>query len=141
MIEIARSVEGTDKYCHWDYALDLGAGLVKVDVKGMKSFSRGEHPQDQYLCVELHGNHPMNSGWLFGGLANIIAFEMYKGFLLVDRKVLCTYVNKVVKRIAVTTSREAILKVYNRQGAELISWLPLDQNFYQYPNLVYAAWI
>ncbi len=60
--------------------------------------------------------HEFDRGWLYGGKAELIAFETKSGFLFVERKNLIDLVNKIVDfKSSVSYPQEAINKVYARR--------------------------
>jgi hypothetical protein len=88
----------------------------KVDVKSMKKFNRqDEQIQDEWIWVEFKNVYG-KSGWLYGE-ADLIAFEVKEGFLLVKRDDLLALAEKVVDRkTKVIYSNLAKYKVYTRKG-------------------------
>lgn len=95
-----------------------------IDVKSMKRISRKENEvQDNYIWLELHGVRQGDKGWIYGGKADIIAFEVKEGFLLVLRSRLVQYVkNHVDMETHVKTPYEAVGKCYNRKNtADLLT--------------------
>ena len=128
--EIAEAVDNTKEYCHRDYAMDLGNGFAKICTRPLRYPPVfGGAIKTPLLRVELHGDLPADPGWLFGGTADLIAFQVNSEFLLVDRKVLCSYVNKVMSQI-----------LGFQEGSRVSAWVPLTQEFYRYPDLVYTTW-
>lgn len=88
------------------------------DVKAMKKVGRGDHSsQDALFWMELHGVREKDLGWLYGGKASHIAFEVTEGFVIVPRAQLAAKVEQLVDREAAATSAAGALhKVYRRPG-------------------------
>ncbi len=100
---------------HWDVRITNGKVQYKVDVKTMKRISRkDEEKQDKYHWVELHGVRKYDNGWLFGGKAELIAFETMNEFIIVERERLIDIVNRNLEYQEVADPNEAIYKVYKR---------------------------
>lgn len=84
-----------DRLEHWDVCItkpDLGID-TKIEIKSMKRKNRWDNkPQSEWICVELKGitGYP---GWLYGK-ADVMAFEIETGFLLVAREELVEVVEK-----------------------------------------------
>jgi len=107
----------TDQRSHIDRYIDVNGKKYSVEIKSMKKISRSDPaPQDNLIWIELHGVHPSDRGWLYGGKADLIAFEMRYGFMFVDRKKLITLVDKSVdfKKI-VSSPYDAKNKIYLRR--------------------------
>lgn len=105
---------------HWDYKIIKNNLEYKVDVKAMKRLYRyDENTQDKWLWIELKGWGYNNDGWLYGK-ADIIAFEMSYGFLLVKRSDLKKIVlEKVDMSNKVTNSIDAKYKLYERHTKDI----------------------
>ena|SRR3989304_2253591 len=103
---------------HIDRIIDYKGKMIPIEIKAMKKISRSDPaPQDRYIWIELHGVHPNDKGWLYGGHAEFIAFEIKNGFMFVKRTDLINLVNRLVdfKSVA-TTPQEALNKVYARRA-------------------------
>jgi hypothetical protein len=89
-----------------------------VDVKARKRKSRdSDEYDDEYTWIEFK-NVQGKRGWLYGK-ADKIAFEVDKGFLMVDREELVKWCEKKVDlKKSVRTPYAAIYKVYTRKGRE-----------------------
>lgn len=88
-----------------------------VEIKGLKRISRSGEPQDKQIWIELHGVNQGNDGWLFGGHADIIAFQTKTGFYLVKRTELIKLVNGLVNfNIIVDYPEQAQFCIYQRSG-------------------------
>jgi hypothetical protein len=97
---------------HWDYKLIDSTGReIKVEVKAMKKIRRSDPTtQDKYTWIEIHGVREWDKGWLFGGKADLIAFETKNSFVLVDRKRLINFVIKNLSEEVVYSPEEALQK-------------------------------
>lgn len=122
-----KSSRNTDMYRKIDYFIrkcdNLGffienEPIISIDVKAAKKVNRSDYePQYQLAWIELHGVNEGNRGWLYGGNADLIAFEDRDGFILVPREYLIDLVEKMVdKETRVKTASEAMYKVYQRAG-------------------------
>jgi hypothetical protein len=102
---------------HWDFQIDKGGETFKVEVKSAKRVDRSDSGiQFDYTWVEIHGVRPKDTGWLFGK-ADLIAFEREAAFVFVRRLDLLKVVNKKVDLVAkVTNPRDAVYKIYRRDG-------------------------
>ncbi len=107
-----------DKNEHWDCEIFKKTESYKVDVKAMKRVSRHDsETQDVWLWIELHGVRVDDRGWLYGDKADLIAFELCKSFIIVEREQLIRLVEELVDfDRKVYTSLEAKYKVYSRRG-------------------------
>mgnify|MGYP001809637823 CR=1 FL=1 len=105
---------------HFDFVLRKAGKddedlMLKVDVKGMKRIVRSDaFVQDDFFWVELK-----RSGWLFGGKADLIAFELRDNhWMLVKREKLAEFVDTFVERKAYTVDHphNASFGVYLRES-------------------------
>lgn len=114
-----------DRIEHWDYLVQFPdyPKARKVDVKAMKSLERGSAPQDEWVCLELHGTAAASQGWLFGGHSDMIAFQSSVGFTLVHRRKLVQLLPPLVVREFVPRSSLALYKIYSRKGYEEVTWV------------------
>jgi len=95
--------------------IDFFVNKKAVEVKSAKRISRQTDVQYDKIWVELQGvsGHP---GWLFGD-AQIIAFQMEKGFVLIRKRDLQKLVEeKVDKTSFVDRPEQALYKQYRRRG-------------------------
>lgn len=125
---VAKASKTQDMFEHWDFLVGFGNKRYRIDVKAMKSLDRGQPVQDDLVCCELHGSHQDNKGWLFGGHADIVAFEVGRGFILVWRQALCRWLKDNVDLTKkVNRSSSAVNgAVYNRRDSELVTWVPRE---------------
>ena len=114
------AVAYTDMHEHIDFIIcKCTEREYSVDVKGMKRISRNGEPQDKQIWIELHGVNKDNEGWLYGGKAYFIAFQMEFGFYLVRRTDLIGLVEKYVHfDVIVDYPEQAQFCVYQRLGRE-----------------------
>ena len=103
---------------HWDFLIQKGAERYRVDVKGMKRFSRYDPGvQDNWIWIELHGVREHDRGWLYDGKADLIAFEKKGSFVVVRRDDLIKLVEQLVDmNTTVHSAKDARYKVYSRPG-------------------------
>ena len=101
---------------HWDFLIESPIESYKVDVKGMKRVSRADpHVQDTWFWVELHSVRSYNRGWLYDGIADLIAVEKLHTFVLVKRVDLLALVEQLVNLSSRAVSvRQAKYTVYSR---------------------------
>lgn len=101
---------------HWDFRIEKGGQSFKVEVKSEKRIQRGDqNAQAEFVWVELR-NVRGKVGWLFGA-ADWIAFENQNAFVFVKRLDLLKAVNEKVDLVAkVKSAKEAVYKVYTRNG-------------------------
>lgn len=119
-----RATPAQDMREHWDLqiskARDGKSDLVlKVDVKAMKRQSRSDSQvQSDWTWIELSGVNMGNEGWLYGGMADLLAFQRESDFLLVSRQDVIETVERLVDPSLpkVSNAREAKYRVYNRAG-------------------------
>lgn len=117
---ITHSTAAEDRAEKWDYQITKGELSYKVDVKSIKKVSRKDlTPQDELLWVEVHKkvtDQEITPGWLYMSIADIIAFECFNDFILVDRKQLAELVDKKTDMTSKVTSPErAVNKLYYRK--------------------------
>jgi hypothetical protein len=103
---------------HWDFLIQKGAERYRVDVKGMKRLSRHDSGvQDNWIWIELHGVREHDRGWLYGGKADLIAFEKKGSFVIARRDDLIKLVEQLVDmNTIVHSAKDARYKVYSRPG-------------------------
>jgi len=108
-----------DMHQHWDFEIARDEVRMRLDVKAMKRQARGDaRVQDTWTWLELRGVNVGNSGWLYGGQSDLIAFQTCTDFLLVRRLALIDLVEKLVdpELPRVQYAREAHYRVYSRAG-------------------------
>jgi len=112
--EIVESKENQDINEHWDFELVKDNIRLKVDVKSMKKITRSDKKvQDKYAWIELHGVRKHDKGWLYGGKADLIAFETKKSFVLVKRTELIRSLEGRISNKVVSSPKEALYKDEN----------------------------
>lgn len=112
---------------HWDYLIEKDEASFKVEVKSKKRIQRNEdNSQNDFIWVEIR-NVRGETGWLFGQ-ADLIAFEKEKTFLIVKKPDLLKTVNKKVDLVAkVKNPKDAIYKIYKREGRkDKLTLLPMN---------------
>ena len=116
--KVSTSIKDSDIHEHWDFLIRKGEKAFKVDVKARKRISRNEaNQQDEWIWLELHGVREKDSGWLYGGLADLLAFETSESFVIVRRTDVIDLVDKLVDtKEQVPRPEEARYKVYSRSG-------------------------
>lgn len=109
-----------DIHEHWDVE---DAMMIKYDVKGMKKFRRSDPtPTDRLHWIELR-NVNGKAGWIYG-MADIIAFETRKWWVLVERKNLVQFVEGILIGDDPSPNPEPY-KLYQREGRkDLLTVLP-----------------
>jgi len=87
-----------------------------IDVKKMKKISRKDtKPNDTWIWLELKGH--TTQGWLYGTKSDFIAFELKKGWLLVQPSHLIALAEDIVDHTKwVDDPYEAQYKLYSRKG-------------------------
>ena len=123
---------------HWDCRIEReqcderhGAERYRVDVKAMKRQSRSDaEPQDSWTWLELHGVRKNDQGWLYGGHAELIAFETRNSFVLVERIALMDLVESLVdpRSERVHRAYEAKYRLYSRPNRhDIITMVEMDK--------------
>ncbi len=117
-IPFEKSDKKTDMLKHVDYFFLLDGYSFSVDVKARKKvYPKDTEPNDDLIWIELHGVNEGNNGWLYGGDANLIAFETAKGFVFIDRPTLIKLVDNLVdKTTRVREPEQALYRIYQRAG-------------------------
>jgi hypothetical protein len=106
-----------DRGEHWDLGITRGSEAYRVDVKAPSRIRRRDAAtQDDWHWVELRG--VVDEGWLFGGKADLIAFQTRDSFVLVRRAALIAHVcHHVLPENQVSEQRRAEYRVYHRKDA------------------------
>ena len=136
---IAPATKEQDIHEHWDFKIVQNGIPYKVDVKARKRVGRGDSNfQDRYVWIELHSVRPYDQGWLYGGKADLIAFEREYDFVIVWRKDLIHLVEKLVDfKTKVSSAKEAVYKVYQRIGRpDEITLIDTEKLF----DIKYSIW-
>lgn len=114
-----RATQREDMLQHWDIEMEKEHLKLKLDVKAMKRQSRSDSQvQSNWTWIELRGVNEGNEGWLYGGIADLLAFQRESDFVLVSRQDVMDTVEKLVDPLLprVYSAREAKYRVYNRPG-------------------------
>jgi hypothetical protein len=117
-----------DIHEHWDFLITKDNGQYRVDVKARKRLSRqDDNVQEDWIWLEFHSVRPDDQGWLFGGKADLFAFEKADKFVIITRDGLQEIANTfVAKTERVSSPQEAKYKLYSRQGrADLLSMIEM----------------
>jgi hypothetical protein len=145
---VTRSTPMADAKDHWDVCVVMpsteGGATYRIDVKAMKKMARNDATASTtHTYIELHGKHRYNQGWLYGGMANLIAFEIPTGFLLCHRTVIKDFITAKVDRSKVVreAGMAALYKVYERNvgDCDQVTLVAL-KDLAAFPNLVFAEW-
>jgi hypothetical protein len=121
---VRKASEAQDKTQHIDYILNVAGREVTVDVKGRKKFSdRG------LLLIEIL-NVIGNRGWLLGK-AEQIAFQLQKGWLIVDRNALFRLVKD---KMGLYVSTKGGISVTAERGKQVSSLPCLAPSWYCRPE-------
>jgi hypothetical protein len=106
-----------DRGEHWDLCITRGSEAYRVDVKAQSRIRRRDAvAQDDWHWVELRG--VVDDGWLFGGKADLIAFQTRDSFVLVRRATLIAHVcHHLALEDQVSEQRRAEYRVYHRKDA------------------------
>lgn len=117
--EVKHSNSYQDRIQHWDFSIRKKGKSLMVEVKAMKRVdSWDQDPQAEWIWIELHGVRKTDKGWLFGGNADLIAFEQSDHFIVVRRRALQMLVGELVEEKHVTKSSMAEYAIYSRPGRE-----------------------
>jgi hypothetical protein len=125
--KVSASSSDENIHAHWDYLIEKDEAAFKVEVKSKKRIQRNEDKsQNDFIWVEIR-NVRGETGWLFGQ-ADLIAFEKEKTFLIVKKPDLLKTVNKKVDLVAkVKNPKDAIYKIYKREGRkDKLTLLPMN---------------
>jgi hypothetical protein len=113
---VTTSTKQQDIFEHWDKLIARDGKGFRVDVKAMKSISRGKPIQNRELWIELHSVREDDQGWL-QGKAELIAFDTTIGFYICQRIDLQVLVYKLVDfSNMVMCPEDALYKLYQRKG-------------------------
>lgn len=128
-----------DRNEHWDFLIEKGKRKFKVDVKSRKRIGRRDSEfQDEWIWIELHSVRENDNGWLYGGSADLIAFETEDSFVMVMRTELIRLIEKLVDfNCRVSTAKDAQYKIYSRRGRpDKITLIELEK----VKTLKFAEW-
>ena len=106
-----------DRGEHWDLCITRESEAYRVDVKAQSRIRRRDAvAQDDWHWVELRG--VVDDGWLFGGKADLIAFQTRDSFVLVRRATLIAHVcHHLAPEDQASEQRRAEYRVYHRKDA------------------------
>lgn len=111
--ETIKSSKKVDMQLHWDYSISKDNYFKRVEVKSLKKVN--DQLTDELIYIELQ-NCGGGRGWLYAE-ADIIAFEMSDGFVLVDRLELITLVESLIDINAESIDSACVKQpyiIYNR---------------------------
>ncbi len=136
--EVVKATEEQDINEHWDCVIikNSTGEKLNVDIKALKRLSRwDERVQEEWVWIEFHGVRPEDRGWLFGGEADLFAFERKDDFVIIKKDTLQYLANSLVdKSKPVQKASEAKHRIYSRQGRpDLISMIEMK-------NIVRDCW-
>ncbi len=116
--QVTKAPGRRDRDEHWDFLIQKGKQKFRVDVKARKRISRRDAAlQDHWVWIELHGVRKDDPGWLYGGKADLIAFETKDSFVIARRADLIALVEKLADlNCIVARPVDAKYKVYSRPG-------------------------
>jgi hypothetical protein len=127
-----------DIYKHFDIVMyDETMKETKVDVKARKKLNRVETDyMVDHMWVECY-NVFGSLGWLYGE-ANIIAQQIDKYFMLIDRVELALFISNKLENKLVTERRDALYKMYQRKDRkDILTLIKLSD----LPVESYCTWI
>ena len=133
----ASYLENKKKHIDWWVQKDITSVERSVDLKGMKR-ANGRHSNVgkddwKWMWIEIFGKYQNYqtkewkriNGWLLAETVDIIAFELPKGFLLVERIDLLKLCRKIVDRTYVDYAWQAQKKLYTR-SVDVITKIHVD---------------
>lgn len=111
---------------HIDCIIEKDQDIYNVDVKSLRRRTRWDDQFElDWTWVELHGVREKDPGWLFGGSAQLYAFEQPTFFVIISREVLQMLTTKLVNTSKIArNASEAKYAIYNRPGrSDIISMI------------------
>ena len=139
--KVVKSTLDQDRFDHVDFICKFNnnpkSPQKKIEVKSIKGFSKRHSKQSEWLWVEFK-NVSGKSGWLYGK-ADMIAFELEKHFLVVDRKDLAKFSEKNCNLASLADKPEnAKYTGYNRNNRKDLTSLVLTSDVIK--NCKYSIW-
>jgi hypothetical protein len=104
-----------EQFEHIDYIVTKNNTEIAFDVKAMKKISRSSSKFSSDLVWVEFKNVSGKDGWLYGK-SQYIAFEREDDYVIVYRKKLLDFCEKNVKKEKVFYSKDALYKMYTRDG-------------------------
>ena len=103
---------------HVDVIISQPGSQFNVDVKGLRRRSRWDDEFElEWTWIEYHGVRQNDIGWLFGGKADLFAFEHITYFIIITRENLQMLARTLVKSGSMTTkASDAKYRPYSRPG-------------------------
>jgi len=115
-----------EQFDHIDYVITKDNIEIAFDVKAMKKISRASNKFSSDLVWVEFKNVSGKDGWLYGK-SQYIAFEREDDYVIVYRKKLLDFCEKNVKKEKVFYSKDALYKMYTRDGRkDIISIIRMD---------------
>lgn len=115
---VEKSLDFQDIYQHIDYSIHKAGTVYSVDVKAAKRI-RASDPLEQYSWVWLELRGVNNKGWIYGGKADLIAFQTMSGFLFVKRENLIPFIAQHIDKTKLALRPElAHYGLYYRRGGK-----------------------
>jgi hypothetical protein len=115
---VTESTRSQNMHQHIDCIIEKDGHAFNVDVKSLRRRTRWDDEFElEWTWVEFHGVRESDPGWLFGGNAQLFAFEQPAFFIIIDRENLQRLAVTLVdtRRIA-RNAPDAKYAVYNRPG-------------------------
>lgn len=115
---VTESTRSQNMHQHIDCIIKKDGHAFNVDVKSLRRRTRWDDEFElEWTWVEFHGVRESDPGWLFGGNAQLFAFEQPAFFIIIDRENLQRLAVTLVdtRRIA-RNAPDAKYAVYNRPG-------------------------
>lgn len=111
--EIILPTKADDFYNRIDIVLKKDGQTTLVDVKAMRRTSRSSTIQCEYTWLELH-----KQGSLFSGKSQVLALQVYDGWLLLDKQKLRNWVQSSFQSTQrrVERASQALMRPYRREG-------------------------
>jgi hypothetical protein len=116
------SVQDSSRYQnmndHVDVIISKPDEVLNVDVKGLRRRSRWDDEFElEWTWIEYHGVRQNDIGWLFGGKADLFAFEHINYFIIITRDNLQTLARTLVKSGSMAQkAADAKYRPYSRPG-------------------------
>lgn len=136
---IRKAESNEDKRLHVDELFSINDKKYWFEIKAAKKFKRSDsNVVYDSILLELHGViMPQNRGWIYGSVANGIAFEQHETFILFRREQLIKFIKD---KTGINNSFDPIInntkilseynskyyQVYHRGGLDSWIWCPLE---------------
>ena len=121
-----RKATQQEQFDHIDYFAKKNGYGISFDVKARKKKARNDSDVDDDLVWVEFKNGSGDKGWLYGK-ATCIAFERERDFVIVERSLLLNFCKNKVENKKVSSSKDAIYKLYTRNGRnDLLSIVKME---------------